>query len=213
MKSKQLLKQIIDLVDQLESDQTHNDEDLSLNDLLTYIQSKQNSLENDDRHNRIRIGQNIALMYRYSKFYIKKSLQDSLLQTADEYMYLVELYSEDYLSKTELNNRNVMEKTSGNEVMKRLLQTGLIGECMDKDDKRKRRVFITEKGKEELLKTFPKLWKAAYLLPGLLTDHERGTFLELSDKICTVHRDIFVNHRDDDIDRILEHLQGPVKHD
>jgi hypothetical protein len=53
-------------------------------------------------------------MYRYAKGYIKKALQESIIQTPDEFSFLITLMTFESLTKTELINKQVIEKTSGN---------------------------------------------------------------------------------------------------
>ena len=87
--------------------------------------------------------------------------------------------------------------------MRRLLKAKLIGECRDEEDRRRMRVFITEKGRMELMKVFPALWKSAAILSGVLSLQEKESFLQTSDKLCNFHKDIFVNSKDDEIDGLM----------
>jgi DNA-binding MarR family transcriptional regulator len=54
-----------------------------------------------------------------------------------------------------------MEKTSGIEVIKRLVAQGLIHEFSDLTDKRSVRVSITEKGKMEVMNVLPEMSKVS----------------------------------------------------
>lgn len=201
MKSKKLLIEIIELLEKFEKTTNVNEGDPSLDDFILFLQERRTVKE--DRNDTVRIAQNISYLHRYSKLYIKKILKGSLLQTVDEYTYLVTLFNEESLSKTEINNRNVIEKTSGNEIMRRLLKAKLIGERRDEEDRRRMRVFITDKGRAELKKVFPGLWKSATLLSGVLSPQEKGLFLQTSDKLCNFHKDIFVHFREEEIDRLI----------
>lgn len=196
--------EIIELLEKFEEQNNTFDGELSLNDFIQFLlESRQ--LE-EDRNDIVHIAKNVSYLHRYSKFYIKKALKGSLLQTEDEYTYLAELFNEESMSKTEINNRNVIEKTSGNEILKRLLNAGLIGERQDEVDKRKVLAFITEKGKAELLKVFPELWKSASILSGILTPNERQLLLKTSEKLCNFHKDIFINNKDEQLDNLMMKL-------
>ncbi|MDO5664659.1 MAG: MarR family winged helix-turn-helix transcriptional regulator [Bacteroidia bacterium] len=210
MRSKNLLIEIIELLEKFEKSTTLNNDNLSLDDFIYFLQ--QNKPIKEDKNDIVHIAQNVSFLHRYSKFYIKKALKGSLLQTVDEYTYLVALFNEESLSKTEINNRNVIEKTSGNEIMRRLLKAKLIGERRDKEDRRRMRVFITDKGRAELLKVFPALWQSAMLLSGILSPHEKESFLQTSDKLCDFHKDIFVNSKEEEIDNLMVKL-SPVNQD
>ncbi len=69
----------------------------------------------------------------------------------DEYTYLISLLNCESLSKTELNNMNAMEKTSGNEVINRLLRKELIDQRRDEADRRSMRVLLPERDEMSLL--------------------------------------------------------------
>ena len=86
MKSKKLLLEIIELLDQFEKTTQSTEVELLLNDFILFLQQRRTIKE--DRSDTVRIAQNISFLHRYSKFYIKKALKGSLLQTVDEYTYL-----------------------------------------------------------------------------------------------------------------------------
>ena len=72
------------------------------------------------------------MMYHYAKGYIKKALRDSYLQTSDEFSFLITLMTYDSITKGELITKHVMEKTSGSEVIRRLIKRGMIVEAQIK---------------------------------------------------------------------------------
>lgn len=152
----------------------------------------------------------ITLMFRYAKGYIKKALHDSVIQTADEFAFLITLMTHESLTKTELINKQVMEKTSGVEVIKRLLGQKLIREFADEQDKRSVRVSITPKGKKELEKVLPDMAKVSRIVVGNLTEPEINTLSYLLKKLDFYHNDIFMNKKTLELDEILKNtLQNP----
>lgn len=152
----------------------------------------------------------ITLMFRYAKGYIKKALHDSIIQTADEFAFLITLMTHESLTKTELINKQVMEKTSGVEVIKRLLGQKLIREFADEQDKRSVRVSITPKGKKELEKVLPDMVKVSRIVVGNLTEPEINTLSYLLKKLDFYHNDIFMNKKTLELDEILKNtLQNP----
>ncbi len=152
----------------------------------------------------------ITLMFRYAKGYIKKALQDSVIQTADEFAFLITLMTHESLTKTELINKQVMEKTSGVEVIKRLLGQKLIREFADEQDKRSVRVSITPKGKKELEKVLPDMAKVSRIVVGNLTEPEINTLSYLLKKLDFYHNDIFMNKKSFELDEILKNtIQSP----
>ncbi len=137
----------------------------------------------------------VIIMNRYAKSYIKRALDGSRIQTGEEFSYLIILLTFDSLTKTELINKNIMEKTSGTEVIKRLLNLGFIKEFDDQEDKRSKRISITNEGKTELYKILPKMHEVTSLVAGNLNQHERATLAYLLKKLDHHHHDIFTNDR------------------
>ncbi|MEA5141090.1 MarR family winged helix-turn-helix transcriptional regulator [Arcicella rigui] len=148
----------------------------------------------------------ITLLFRYAKGYIKKALQNSSIQTVDEFAFLITLMTHDSLTKTELVNKQIMEKTSGVDVIKRLINQNLIQEFSDKNDKRSIRVIITPQGKEELEKVLPEMAKVSKIVVGNLTNPEINTLSYLLKKLDFFHNDIFMNKRNANLNDILNEV-------
>jgi len=145
----------------------------------------------------------IVLMNRYAKWYIKKVLRESHLQTPDEFSFLITLMTYDSLSKSELITKQVMEKTSGTEVINRLVKRGMIFETADQNDKRSIRVSITNSGREEILRILPLMRKVTEIVVGNLSAEEINTLSYLLKKLDYFHNDIYLNKRGHPLNDIL----------
>lgn len=145
----------------------------------------------------------ITLMFRYAKGYIKKALHESPIQTADEFAFLITLVTFHSLTKTELITKQVMEKTSGVEVIKRLVAQGMIAEFADDADKRSVRVAITDKGRMELMRVLPEMGKVSKIVVGNLTPTEINTLGYLLKKLDFFHNDIFLNKKGVSLEEVL----------
>jgi len=211
MESKQLQ---IDLLDQIEAFEASvsGDAELTMYNFITFLNnldignslSSRNAVVIDSVD--IHIAKNTSLMHRYSKFYIKKALKETSLQTVDEYTYLVSLLYVESLTKTELNNLNAMEKTSGSEIIKRLKKNGFIDQRPDEKDRRSIRVFITGKGRAELIKLFPELQKCSNLLSGILSPQQKAAYNSLQNRLCDFHKNIFAEYKEEDLNSLLKHI-------
>ena len=131
MKNKELLIELIRHLDAYESGQT-GDQPLSLNDFTAYLNAlgggdpapmrriegrKESFSQKKKRTAPNNVSILLALMYRYVRVYIKKALKDSPIQTADEFSFLITLMTYESMTKTELIMNQVMEKTSGTEII------------------------------------------------------------------------------------------------
>lgn len=133
------------------------------------------------------IGRLFVYMSRYAKSYIKKALDGTPLQTAEDFTYLAILLTHDHLSKSELISRNLQEKTSGTEVIRRLIAAGLVTQWNDETDKRGKRIAITGKGKQLLYEVFNSMNHVGKMIAGTLTISEKLTLQYLLQKLESFH--------------------------
>ena len=145
MKSKRLLTELLDYIDLFEQS-FPEEEELTLRSFLVFVQSIQEGehalrassaeASTPPPHARtpreVSIARHLSLLHRYSKGYIKRALFASEhLQSEEEYSYLASLFNGVPHSKTELNSLNAMEKTSGAEIIRRLVAKGFAEERPD----------------------------------------------------------------------------------
>ena len=149
------------------------------------------------------IGKLLTYLSRYLKIYFKKGLEGTLLTTGDDFTYLAVLFSRGNLTKTELILLNAHEKTSGMEVIKRLLNNGLIEQFDDETDKRSKRIFLTEKGKGVLFQSFEAMGKVGIIGSGNLAEREKTQLVYLLKKLDNFHNNIYLNHREMSLDEII----------
>jgi DNA-binding MarR family transcriptional regulator len=150
----------------------------------------------------------IVLMNRYAKWYIKKVLKDSHLRTPDEFSFLITLMTYESLSKSELITKQVMEKTSGSEIIRRLIKRGLIVESADENDRRSVRISITRPGREEILRVLPLMGKVTQIVAGNLSAVEINTLSYLLKKLDYFHNDIYNNKKELPLNDILTGLKN-----
>lgn len=139
------------------------------------------------------IGRLVTYMSRYAKSYIKKALDDTPLHSPEEFTGLAILLTHADLSKSELINRNIQEKTSGTEVIRRLIAAGLVKQWDDDNDKRGKRISITDEGKELLYRVFVQMGHVGKIVTGKLTLTEKLTLQHLLQKLEDFHYEIYEN--------------------
>ena len=209
MKKNEILTTLINHFFSFDAERGEHEE-YSMDEFIGYLNSKSGTkememrkvsgektdwLRDEFRSTSIDISILIVLMYHYAKGYIKKALRDSFLQTPDEFSFLITLMTYDNLTKSELITKQVMEKTSGSEVIRRLIKRGLIIEYADEKDKRSIRVSITKTGREEILKILPVMGKVSEIVVGNLAAEEINTLSYLLKKLDHFHNDIYINKR------------------
>ncbi|GGH01143.1 MarR family winged helix-turn-helix transcriptional regulator [Mucilaginibacter phyllosphaerae] len=209
MKSYQLIHQLISLVEKLEEEKNENE--LSLNDFAGYLltqitQTTDANAANDTRFGGQEtpshdiayqldnsIGRLFIYMSRYAKSYIKKALEGTPLQTAEDFTGLAILLTHDNLSKSELINYNLQEKTSGTEVIRRLIAAGLVKQWDNQKDKRGKQIAITDTGRELLYNVFTDMSHVGKMITGNLTASEKFMLHYLLQKLEDFHYDVHRN--------------------
>jgi DNA-binding MarR family transcriptional regulator len=203
MKSYQLIHQLIGLVEQLENE--NRGREVSIQDFTGYLLNTVADQNENLTNGEVRFGNNdtaalkiayqldnnigrlFVFMSRYAKFYIKKALEGTPLQTSEDFTALAILLTHDNLSKGELISHNLQEKTSGTEVIRRLIATGLVREWNDVKDKRSKHIAITDKGKELLYSVFVDMNHVGKMITGKLTIAEKFTLQYILQKLENFH--------------------------
>ncbi len=110
------------------------------------------------------------------------------------------------MTKIQLIEKNVHEKQSGLEVIKRLLKHGLIAERDDEHDKRSKRVFLTVKGRTTFYRSLETMGKVSAIIAGKLSPEEKQQLFTLLKKLEDFHNPIFLNNRSLALDELLTKL-------
>ncbi|WP_169305040.1 MarR family winged helix-turn-helix transcriptional regulator [Pedobacter cryotolerans] len=210
MNSYQLINQLVTLVAEFE-EQKQNNVPLSIENFSGFLNAKLSGEQLENKVKDIRFGEqqpevvamayqldnNIARLFvymsRYAKSYIKKALQKTNLATAEDFTCLALLLTHQSLSKTELINMSLLEKASGTEVVNRLLKNNLVHQWDDQNDKRGKRIGITNDGKTLLFEVFTDMNKVSSIITGKLSTSEKYTLQYLLQQLEDFHYDLYTN--------------------
>lgn len=207
MKSYQLIHQLITLVERQEQENPGKELTLTdfsgflLNDIIDHdttetgadvrfgskeSQSQELAYQLDNS-----IGRLFVYMSRYAKSYIRKALEGTAINSAEEFTALSILLTHDRLTKSELISFNLQEKTSGTEVIRRLISAGLVDQDDNLNDKRSKSVMITPLGRNVLFELFVDMNSVGKIITGDLTVAEKLTLYQLLQKLENFHLDHF----------------------
>lgn len=148
----------------------------------------------------------ILLLGRYSKLLIRKGLGDFPDLVNEEFTYLYRLKDEPFLTKIQLIERNGHEKQTGTQIIKRLLEAGLLEEKNDNEDKRSKRLNLTEKGEEIFHESVSNVNITSKILSGKLNEDEKNELLRILKKLNEFHSHIYADYKNSDISKIVELL-------
>jgi DNA-binding MarR family transcriptional regulator len=152
----------------------------------------------------VEIGTLVICLNRYSRLIIKKGLINFPQLVSEDFTYLYTLMDVESMTKIQLIEKNVHEKPTGLEVIKRLLKHGLVHERNDDNDKRSKRVFLTDKGKALFFATIEQMNKVALIVSGNLTRNEKMQLHNLLKKLEEFHNPIYLSHKEISIDQLVE---------
>jgi DNA-binding MarR family transcriptional regulator len=153
------------------------------------------------------LGRALSRIYKMSIFYSKKNLIELELKTLEDFVYLRNLTELGPLTKKQLIDMHISEYTTGIEIIKRLINLGLVKEKINPEDKRSTSILTTAKGKAVLEKCYPYMLQIGSTVYDPLSDKETQQLAYLLTKLDTIHTNIYQNHRDSS----MEELQKIVK--
>ena len=133
----------------------------------------------------------IYFMYKYALFYSRKIFKNSIIYSIDDFSILASLLPDKHLMKADVIRKNVTEKSSGNEVLKRLLRQKLIEETDNPNDKRSKLLAITPAGFAAIDSVRSQLEKMGDLVAGDLSEQEKAIMIKMLSKLNDYHRPLF----------------------
>jgi DNA-binding MarR family transcriptional regulator len=133
----------------------------------------------------------IVFMYKYALFYSRKIFKNSLIYSIDDLGVLATLLPDKQLKKADVIRKNITEKSSGNEVLKRLLRQKLIMETNNPNDKRSKLLEITPDGLNEINVVRSQILKMSSLVTGNLSGKEKMMLLNMLSKLHEFHNPLF----------------------
>lgn len=197
-----LAKDVIQLLEQFDSENTSYQYPPDIEGFKTWIQHHQNKKaptqknvfwegKENGRTPESVISTLLVHMNRYAKTYSKSAIAGSEFSTQEEFIYLINLKSFGEMSKTELIKKNIQEKPVGNLIITRLIKNEWVKQTDSKTDKRTKIIAITQKGLDALEKQMTNIRNATKIVSGNLTEDEKYTLIELLHKLDHFHNPIF----------------------
>ena len=108
-------------------------------------------------------------------------------------LYLISINKIGTPSKTKVYADTITEINTGTQMMKRMIDAGLIEEVTDKQDKRVRRVKLTAKGKRTRENFFQQSVSDLKLKSGNLSETEKKELIRLLAYLEKFHTNIYFN--------------------
>lgn len=152
-------------------------------------------------------GQLMILIRKIGKFHImysNKALEGTGLDQMEEFGILVIIFNKRNPIKSEVIYDNLLELSSGTNMLIRLKKRGMISEYADKDDKRVKRLKLTQKGEETLKKAKVFVLQVAGMIVENLSEEDKQLCIQLLDPINARFTGIVQKQKNKTFEEILQ---------
>ncbi len=157
------------------------------------------------------LGRALNRLSKMAVFYSRKNLVELELKTLEDFIFLRNLDELGPVTKKQLIDAHITEYTSGIEIIKRLIQLGLVKEKENPEDKRATMIFMTAKGKTVMQKCYPYMQQIGSVIFGPLTDEESNLLAHLLTKLDMVHTNLYHTQRDASLDELQKIIKTSGK--
>lgn len=154
------------------------------------------------------IGHYLNRINRYSRHYVRLSLQALPIKTLDEFTFMAVIQARQSPSKSEVYEATLTELTTGTQLLKRLISLGLVEEADDESDRRVKRVQLTPTGQLVYQKAFDQIGKECDLKVTPLSREERETLHRLLMRLEQFHGRISSGEQTDSVYALLRFGQA-----
>ena len=133
----------------------------------------------------------LTIMSKYAQFYAKKVFRNTEVYSLEDFSVLVTLYPEKEFKKIDVLKYCILEKSSGNEVLKRLLRDNMLQERENPNDARSKLLSLTDKGKYQFELIQKGIENMSKHVTGDLSDEEKNQLLSILFKLHNFHQPYF----------------------
>ncbi|AYL96797.1 MarR family winged helix-turn-helix transcriptional regulator [Mucilaginibacter celer] len=141
---------------------------------------------------------------KYHMVYSNKALEGTGLDQIEEFGILVTIFNQVNPIKSEAIYNNIIELSSGTNMLNRLKKRGLITEYDDDEDKRIKRLKLTTKGEETLGKAKVRVLEAAQMMVNVLSEEDKHFCFQLLNPVSEKFDGTFQKFRNKNFDEIFK---------
>lgn len=135
--------------------------------------------------------------------YSNNALEGTGLGQVEEFGLLVTILNMGSPIKSETIQSNIMELSSGSNMLIRLKKKGFVSEFADSDDKRVKRLKLTEKGEGVVRKAVVLVQKVAHLLVDGMSEDDMLNCIKLLKPIDTRISDMYQKQKNKPINEVI----------
>jgi DNA-binding MarR family transcriptional regulator len=152
----------------------------------------------------------IGRIQKLNMNYANLALKGTDLNQIEEYGILQTIKQDKNPKKTEIIYANLLELSSGTDMLTRLKTRGLIEEYDDSEDKRSKRIELTAKGEKAIEATKLKIFKNAKLIMNDLSEDDKALCIQLLKNVEIKFSALWQKHKGREFEDIYKEVLGEV---
>ena len=151
----------------------------------------------------------IGRIQKLNMNYANLALKGTDLNQIEEFGVMQTIKKDKNPRKTDVIYANLLELSSGTDMLTRLKKRGLITEYDDKEDKRSKRIVLTEKGEETIEAAKLRIFKNAKLLMNDLSEDDKALCIQLLKNIEIKFSELWQKHKGKDFEEVYKEIIEP----
>ena len=127
-------------------------------------------------------------IFRYTQIYLDKVLKEFNLSSGS-YPYLLILKEKDGINQNRISEELGYDKAMTTRTLAKLINIGYLDRIKDDDDYRANKIYLTDKGKDVIVKILGKVNELVQLITTDLNEEDKVTTIESLNKIlCNIKK-------------------------
>ncbi|MFA5513116.1 MAG: MarR family winged helix-turn-helix transcriptional regulator, partial [Candidatus Kapaibacterium sp.] len=127
---------------------------------------------------------------KFIKLYSKNIYTDYGLSGSDDFSFLALIDKMDNPNKKEICTANITELTTGYDIIRKLLKMKYIIEVQDNNDKRAKKISITQAGRDVVSIIYNRMRRIQEDILGDLSNEERVIMIRFLERLNTYHTNL-----------------------
>jgi DNA-binding MarR family transcriptional regulator len=148
----------------------------------------------------------IARIGKLNSYYANLALDGTGLNQMEEFSMLITIKHQKNPKKVEIINANLLELSSGTDMLNRIKKRGLIKEYNDKEDKRAKRIELTSQGNKVVELCMERIRKNSKLLLNDLTEDDKELCIQLLKNVEIKFSSLWQQHKNKSFDEVYSSI-------
>ncbi|MGE5394315.1 MAG: MarR family winged helix-turn-helix transcriptional regulator [Candidatus Saccharibacteria bacterium] len=153
----------------------------------------------------------ISRISRFHEFYTRKFLEGLSINSRLEYQFLQTVHVLQNAKKTDLISLLLVEYTTGMDIIKRLINNGLLIETQNENDKRVKLLELTEEGNKLLSLAEKRLKEERLMFLECISMNKWKKTMPYLKELSEFHNSIYIHHNNKPYSELLN-LMDSLKH-